>query len=153
MLAFGLVLRADLPAALHPPTPSRQPTWLDDLRARGWQPDDLVLAEAPLEMQWYLGRADFYVQPDGFERYARQDGPVLRSLYTNAVLLKNAGDFERLVAGPHAGRTLWIVGEDDRLPRLMRGLDPALWSRLQRAAGVARPTRGWWILRVTLPGE
>ena len=151
LVCFAIVLRVDVVAALHPPTPSRAPTWIDDLRAQGWQPADLTFAEAPLVQQVYFGRADFYVQPDGFERYARQDGDLILSLYTNAVLLKQAGDFERLVNGPYAGRTLWIVGHDDRLPRLTRQMDAALWQRLETASGVTHPTRGWWIMRVRLP--
>jgi 4-amino-4-deoxy-L-arabinose transferase-like glycosyltransferase len=151
LVCFAVVLRGDVVAALHPPTQSRAPTWIDDLRAQGWQPGDLTFAEAPLVNQLYLGRADFYIQPDGFERYARQDGDLIRSLYTNAVLLKQAGDFERFANGPYAGRTLWIVGHDDRLPRLTRQMDPALWQRLEAASGVTRPTRGWWIMRVRLP--
>jgi hypothetical protein len=148
------VLWPDAATAIRPRSPSGAPTWLDDLRARGFRPDDpntVVFAEAPLVTQLYLGRADFYVQPDGFERYAYQDGSVARSLYTPAVLLKQAGDFERLVAGPYAGRTLWIIGQDDRLPRLTKQMDPALWQRLMDASGVTRPTRGWWIMRIELP--
>jgi hypothetical protein len=151
LVCFLLVLRSDVASALHPPAQSRAPTWIDDLRRQGWQPTDLTFAEAPLVQQVYFGQADFYVQPDGFERYARQDGDLARSLYTNAVLLKQAGDFERLVNAPYAGRTLWIVGHDDRLPRLTRQMDAALWQRLEAAAGVTRPTRGWWIMRVRLP--
>ena len=154
VLAFGLVLWGDAASALRPRVQSRAPTWLDDLRAKGWRADDpsaLVLAEAPLVTQLYLGRADFYVHPEGFERYAYPDGPVARSLYTPAVLLKEAGDFERLVAGPYAGRTLWVIGQDDRLPRLTRQMDAALWQRLQSASGVTRPTRDYWIMRLELP--
>jgi hypothetical protein len=154
LVTFGAVLTNDAVSAVRPRAPSRAPTWLDDLRARGWQPNDpnaLVLAEAPLVTQAYLGRADFYIHPEGFERYAYQDGPVARSLYTPAVLLKEVGDFERIVAGPYSGRTLWIIGQDDRLPRLTRQMDPELWKRLQEASGVSRPTRGWWIMRVDLP--
>jgi 4-amino-4-deoxy-L-arabinose transferase-like glycosyltransferase len=154
LVSFGAVCAGDAATALRPRTPSRAPTWLDDLRTQGWQPNDpsaLVLAEAPLVTQLYLDRADFYVHPEGFERYAYQDGPVARSLYTPAVLLKEAGDFERFVAGPYAGRTLWVIGQDDRLPRLTRQMDPALWQQLQEASGVSRPTRGWWIMRVELP--
>lgn len=154
IVSFGLVLGGDTLSALKPRTISRAPTWLDDLRAQGFQPSDpsiVVLAEAPLVTQLYLGRADFYVQPDGYERYAYQDGPFARSVYTPAVLLKQAGDFEQLVNGPNAGRTLWIIGQDDRLPRLTRQMDGALWQRLHTASGVSRPTRGWWIMRVQLP--
>jgi len=152
VVGFAVVVWGDAGAAVKEArAPSRGPTWIEELRAQGWQPGDLTFAEAPLVNQLYLGRADFYVQPDGFERYARQDGDVIRSLYTNAVLLKEAGDFERLVDGPYAGRTLWIVGHDDRLPRLTRQMDPALWQRLMAASGVSRPTRGWWIMRVELP--
>jgi len=154
VICFGSVIWSDASSAIRPRAPSRAPTWLDDLRAKGFQPDDpntLLFAEAPLVAQLYLGRADFYIQPDGFERYAYQDGPVARSLYTPAVLLKEAGDFERLVAGPYAGRTLWVIGQDDRLPRLTRQMDPALWQRLEAESGVTRPTRGWWIMRIDLP--
>jgi hypothetical protein len=154
LAAFGAVLWPDIVSAARPDTQSRAPTWLDDLRAHGWQPDDpnaLVLAESPLVTALYLGRADFYIHPEGFERYAYQDGPVARSLYTPSVLLKQAGDFERLVAGPYAGRTLWVIGQDDRLPRLTRQMDPRLWERLQDASGVSHPTRGWWLMRLTLP--
>jgi hypothetical protein len=154
VLYLAAVLWPDVAGAIRPRTPSRAPTWLDDLRAAGFRPDDpstVVFAEAPLVTQLYLGRADFYVQPDGFERYAYQDGPVARSLYTRAGLLKQAGDFERLVAGPYAGKTLWVIGQDDRLPRLTRQMDPALWQRLTDTSGVTRPTRGWWIMRLDLP--
>ena len=142
-------------SAIRQRTLSRAPTWLDDLRAAGFRSDDpntVVFAEAPLVTQLYLGRADFYVQPDGYERYAYQDGSVARSLYTQAVLLKQAGDFERLVAGPNRGKTLWVIGQDDRLPRLTRQLEPAVWERLTRESGVSRPTRDYWIMRVELPG-
>ncbi|MCC7372995.1 MAG: glycosyltransferase family 39 protein [Chloroflexi bacterium] len=154
VVSFALVVGPDTVAALRPQTVPRAPTWLADLRIQGFQPRDtnmLILAESPLVTQLYLGRADFYVHPEGFERYAYQDGPVARSIYTPAVLLKQAGDFEQLVNGPYAGRTLWIVGQDDRLPRLTRQMDAALWERLQAASGVSRPTRGWWIMKVTLP--
>jgi hypothetical protein len=154
LVAFGAVLWPDIAGAARPRTVSRAPTWLDDLRAQGWRPDDpdaLVLAEAPLVTALYLGRADFYIHPEGFERYAYQDGAVARSLYTPAVLLKQAGDFEQFVAGPYAGRTLWVIGQDDRLPRLTRQMDPRLWDLLQQASGVSRPTRGWWIMRLQLP--
>jgi hypothetical protein len=153
-LAFAIVLWPDAATAFRPRSSPRGPTWLDDLRVKGFRPDDpntVVFAEAPLVTQLYLGRADFYVQPDGFERYAYQDGPVARSLYTRAVLLKEAGDFERLVAGPYAGRTLWVIGQDDRLPRLTRQMDPALWQRLVAESGVSRPTRDYWIMRLELP--
>lgn len=154
VLSFGLVLGSDTASALRPRTSPRAPTWLDDLRAQGFQPTDptiLVLAEAPLVTQLYLGRADFYIHPEGYERYAYQDGLIARSVYTPAVLLKQAGDFERQVNGPQAGRTLWVIGQDDRLPRLTRQMDAALWQRLQAASGVTRPTRGWWIMRAQLP--
>jgi hypothetical protein len=44
-----------------------------------------------------------------------------------------------------------VIGQDDRLPRLTRQMDPALWRRLQHASGVTRPTRDYWIMRLELP--
>jgi hypothetical protein len=154
MLAFILVVWPDAASTLRPRTSPGGPTWLDDLRAKGWRSNDpsaVLFAEAPLVTQWYLGRADFYVQPDGFERYAYQDGPVARSLYTTAVLLKETGDFERLVVAPNGGKTLWVIGQDDRLPRLTKQMEPAVWERLTHESGVSRPTRDYWIMRVELP--
>ena len=150
--ALFFAVRQDVRDLLAPPPPtSTGPTWLDELRALGWRPNDLLFAEGPLVTQFYLGAADFYVQPDGYERYARPDGLLARSLYTNAVLLKEPGDFVRLVAEPHAGRVLWVVGRDDRLPRLTRQMDPAVWAYLQERSGVTRPTStGWWLMRVEL---
>ena len=101
--------------------------------------------------QLYLGRADFYIQPDGFERYARQDGDLIRSLYTNAVLLKQAGDFERLRDGPMlAGRSGSSGTTTVAAPDPPDGRGP-----LAAPGGGLRcdpPTRGWWIMRVRLPG-
>jgi hypothetical protein len=149
-----LSVRGDIRGLLAPlPQTPAGPTWLDELRTLGWRPGDLLFAEGPLVTQFYLGVADFYVQPDGYERYARPDGSLARSLYTNAVLLKAPGDFERLVARPYAGRVLWVVGKDDRLPRLTRQMEPAVWAYLQERSGVTRPTRaGWWLMRVELDG-
>ncbi|MCC6177248.1 MAG: glycosyltransferase family 39 protein [Chloroflexi bacterium] len=152
LAALALVLRVDAAAAARVDAPSRAPTWLEQLRAQGWQPDELVFAEAPLVAQFYLGRADFYIQPDNFERYARQDGVVDRSLYTNAILLRAPGDFARQVVQAHPGETLWVIGKDDRLPRLTTQLEPSVWSWIQERSGVRRPTRGWWLMRLHLPG-
>lgn len=151
VLAFGMVLREDVSSIFRTEQPSTEPTWIDYLKGRGWQPGDLVLAEAPLVTQLYLGRSDFYIHPEGYERYAAWDGSVARSIYTPSVLLHQAGDFERLVAGPNAGRTLWVIGRDERLPRLTRQMDPALWQSLQAASGTTRPRRDWWVMRVELP--
>jgi hypothetical protein len=151
LVSFGPVLWPDVARALRPARPSTAPTWVDTLRAQGWQPTDLVLAEAPLVSQFYLGRSDFYLQPEGYERYARRDGSQERFLYTDALLLRRRGDFERLIASRYPGRTLWVIGQDDRLPRLTRQMDANLWQWLQDTSGVSRPTRGWWIMRVELP--
>ncbi len=46
---------------------------------------------------------------------------------------------------------LWVVGKDDRLPRLTRQMNPAVWAYLQERSGVTRPTRtGWWLMRLEL---
>lgn len=92
-------------AALNP----REGSWLREARALGIGPDDLVMSDVPTIAGWYIGGLDFWVSSRDYEKYTTHDGDTLRDVHTGAVLVRNRGDFDRLVSGPFAGRTLWIV--------------------------------------------
>jgi 4-amino-4-deoxy-L-arabinose transferase-like glycosyltransferase len=149
-LWFGvLVLADDLAGALRAAPAEKRPTWLEELRARGWTEHDPVLVDAPTVASFYLGRSDFYLHDDAYERYARRDGAVIRSIYTNAVLIRSRRDLERRVVAAHRGRSVWIIGRDSRLVPMVRELDDGLWRRLRNQTGVQHPTHdGWWLMRL-----
>ena len=92
-------------AALNP----REGSWLREIRTLGIGPDDLVMSDVPTIAGWYVGGLDYWVSSREYEKYATRDGDILRDVHTGAVLVRNRSDFDRLVARPHAGRTVWIV--------------------------------------------
>jgi hypothetical protein len=131
---------------------SQGATWLDVLRDQGIQPTDLIVAEAPTIVEFYLGRGEFYIHPEGYERYTYQAPDAVRSIYTDSIVLRERGDFERLVERPHAGRTVWVVGRQERLQRLADMMDGALLPSITRSADQVIQTRDHWLLlRLTLP--
>ena len=124
-------------------TPVPGPTWLQALEREGVGPTDLVLSDAPEPMLFYLGRIDFHVygtvefrgsDGEGYERYSYQAPDGVRSIYTDSLLLAREGDFERLVEQPNPGRTLWVIGHEERLRRQVERVDSNLWPSLTRSA-------------------
>src|SRR5207248_162002 len=108
---FGTALHGDSLAAIRRfqrPTPG--PTWLQTLQQQGLQQTDLLITDAPTVVHYYLGRDDYYLYPEGYERFTYRADDALRSIYTNSALLHWPGDFERLVARPNPGRTVWVIG-------------------------------------------
>jgi 4-amino-4-deoxy-L-arabinose transferase-like glycosyltransferase len=153
LVVFGLALHRDVPVAAHHLQPSTTGvTWLEVLQQQGLQPTDLLVAEAPTIVHFYLGRDEFYVHPDDNERYVYQAPGALRSIYTDSALVSERGDFERLVERPYAGRSVWMVSRRGRLQQLMNRIDPSLWPSLVRSADQVLETRdGWVLVKVTLP--
>lgn len=156
LLALGLVGAAlvdDTASGLrHLASPPPGPTWLQALERLGRGPDDLVLGEAPTILRLYLGRDDYYVHPEGYERYTEAAPDAIRNIYSGGILLRRQGDFEALVEPGKAGRTLWVIGREERLSRLAAQVDAALWRRLLQQADLRQTTRDrWLILRVRLP--
>lgn len=142
--------------------PPPGPTWLQSLGELEVRPDDLVLTEGPERALFYLGRVDFHIYTStefrigadglGYERYSYQAPDAIRSIYTNSALLNREGDFERLVEQPNPRRTLWVLGQEDRLRRLANRMDAELYSSLFRSAGRrVRADDNWILLRLTLP--
>ena len=141
---LGLALADDASAAARRlRTSPSGPTWLQTLEAEGLQPTDLVLAEAPEPVLFYLGRVDYHVYSTtefrgsdaaGYERYSYQAPDAIRSIYTNSILLARKGDFERLVEQPNPGRTLWVIGHEDRTHRQFDRMDSDVWPSLTRSA-------------------
>jgi 4-amino-4-deoxy-L-arabinose transferase-like glycosyltransferase len=155
LLVFGLALANDLDrviARLEQPTPG--PTWVQTLQQEGLQPTDLILAESATKLHFYFQRADFYVRPTDYERYAAESDDALRYIYTDSALIVGPGDFERLVEQPNHGRTLWMVSSGNRLQRMAEEIDSDLWpSLVQSADRTVRTDDGWELVRLTLPRQ
>jgi hypothetical protein len=159
VLALGLSGNPLIPVPKFREPPG--PTWLQALRQEGLRSTDLVLSEGPERALFYLGRVDYHVYAGlefrqaseaGYARYSYQAPDAVRSIYTNSGLLARGGDFERLVEQPNRGRTLWVIGGEDRLQRQMELMDPDLWPSLVRSARRKLETKdGWIMLKVTLP--
>ena len=156
LVVFSIALQRDVAAAAHLPQPILTgPTWVDELDQQGLEPDDLIVAEIPAIARFYLGRAEYYVDSEDYERYAYRAPDAIRSIYTDSVLLYRRGDFERLVEQPNSGRRIWLIGRGERLLGLayqVGKIDRSLWSSLLRSADLTLQTSdGWIVLRVPLP--
>jgi hypothetical protein len=90
--------------------PPRTGAWLREARALGIGPDDLVMSDLPTQVGWYQGGLDFWISSSGYHKYTLEDGDVRRDVHTGAILVRNVAEFQRLVAAPNAGRTLWVIG-------------------------------------------
>jgi 4-amino-4-deoxy-L-arabinose transferase-like glycosyltransferase len=152
LAVFGLALHEDVLAAVRRFQQAPvAPTWLQALRQQGFQETDLVVTDSKETVQFYLGRDEFYIRPSDNERYVYQASDRLRSIYTDATLISQQGDFERLVEAPHPERTLWWLGRRHRLD-LVHRIDPDLWPSLLRSSEQVLETRdGWVLLKVRLP--
>jgi 4-amino-4-deoxy-L-arabinose transferase-like glycosyltransferase len=155
LATFGITLAGDVAeAAGRFPRSVSGPSWLQEVRGRGLQPSELVLSEAPTIVELYLGPNEFYIHPEGYERYTYQAPDALRSIYTNSILLREQGDFERMVEQPYAGQTVWVVGREERLQRLAEMMDPNLLPSLSRSADeVIRTHDRWLLMRIKLPRQ
>jgi hypothetical protein len=151
---FGHALADDFGQARRRLTrPPAGATWVQTLQQEGLQPTDLLMGEMVTKFQFYFGHADFYVESKSYERFTYQapSGSV-RSLYTDASLVTNRGDFERLVEEPNPGRTLWVLSLGDDLKVIADEIDPNLWLSMTRSADKIIKTRdGWVVLKITLP--
>jgi hypothetical protein len=155
LAVFGGALFGDMLAVGHrlqqrPPGP----TWLQVARQEGIRSTDLLLTEGPEVAYFYLGHAEFYVysQGENYRRYNYQASDAIRSIQTGSVLLRQEGDFRRLVERPNLGRNLWVIGHEDRLRRLIRAMDPDLWPSLVDSADrIIQTPDDWVLIKVTLP--
>lgn len=106
LLAHQDVARAIDRAALSP----REGSWLRQVRELGIGPDDLVMTDVPTTLGWYVGGLDFWVSSEEYEKYTtRSTDDLRRDVHTGAVLVRSRGDFERLVARPLAGQSVWVI--------------------------------------------
>jgi hypothetical protein len=145
---FGLSLLGDLRAALNEEAPHTG-TWLAEFRAMAPAANDLVLADNPTVVAFYTGRVDYWARVQNYERYSYRAGDVIRELYTGAVRIGSAADFQRLVVDAHPGRAVWYLGSVRRFLDPYNAVEPALRLRLVEAAAASRITQdGWVILRI-----
>ncbi|MCC6174745.1 MAG: glycosyltransferase family 39 protein [Chloroflexi bacterium] len=89
---------------------AREGSWLRAVRAQGIGPDDLVMTDVPTVVGWYVGGVDFWVSSKDFEKYTTYVDGVRADVHTGAVLIRTTADFDRLVAQPYTGHTLWVIG-------------------------------------------
>jgi 4-amino-4-deoxy-L-arabinose transferase-like glycosyltransferase len=153
LLAFGTALAGDvdLVSRLVRQPPARE-TWLQALEQQGVGPDDLVLSDAPTVVYFYLGRADYFLYSDDYERYTYRTAGGLRSIYTDSLLVRTRRDFERLVERKQLGRTLWVIGREHQLTRWSGLSDRRLLPSLVDSADqVVKTPDGWMFIKVPLP--
>ena len=123
-------------------------TWVQSLADR--RPDDLVMSFAPTLTMRYLGRTDFWLRSEGYEKYVWANRRVLRDVHTGAVVVRNAAELESLVARQNRGSTLWVVLAIDPSRETSRPTREVGAALLARAAEVRRPPDGRVVLRVVL---
>ena len=128
----------------------RDGAWLTQARGLEIGPADLVMSDLPTVAGWYVGDLDFWVSSREFEKYTLRAGDARRDVHTGAVLVRSVADFQRLVAAPHAGRTLWVYASG-RSYQWGELVDDSLKAYLERAATRrVSPGDGSRILRIDL---
>jgi hypothetical protein len=150
LLIFGTALADDVEAAVHQAQePAGEQTWLQVLEQQGIRPGDLLLSDAPTVVHFYLGRDEYFLYSDDFERYTYRTSDGLRSIYTDSLLLRTRRDFARYVERRQAGRTLWVVGRRHQLERWSKMSDPGWLPSLTESADTLIDTPdGWLLMRV-----
>jgi hypothetical protein len=147
LLAHQDVARAIDRAALSP----REGSWLRQVRELGIGPDDVIMTDVPTTIGWYVGGLDFWVSSKEFEKYTTRVDDVRRDVHTGAVLVRSRGDFERLVARPLAGRSVWVI-ESGRSYQWGELVDDDLKALLERSAAQrVNPGDNFRLLLLNLP--
>ena len=108
-LAAVLVVHQDVGRGIERAAlPTRGGAWLQEARALGIGPSDLVMSDLPTVLGWYLGDLDYWVSSEQYHKYTLPAGELRRDVHTGAVLVRTVADFRRLVDEPSPGRTLWV---------------------------------------------
>jgi hypothetical protein len=143
IMLIGVIpaIHLDIPTLIRRTDASRASgTWLADLYAMGYQPGDLIATDMPTVTQVYLGRTDFWLVSKEFEKYAFRPDGQLREIHTGGLIVRSAGELERLVRDGSHGQTVWVIGSDrsyqwqelvDR--SLRRAIDEQSSARMQSA--------------------
>jgi 4-amino-4-deoxy-L-arabinose transferase-like glycosyltransferase len=148
----GLVLAAQLQSALLEAPDGLeegQSTWITTLRQAGLRPGDPVITNMPTVGQLYLGRADFWLASQAYELFTWEPDGQRREIHTNALLVRDLSELERLVAEPNRGRTVWVVAR--RTPyHWRRWVDEDLREQLEASARRRWRTAEWLLLELRL---
>jgi hypothetical protein len=161
ILAIILVAHQDVGRALErgalPPSAG---AWLAEARALGLGPANLVMSDLPTVAGWYLGDLDYWPRSRLYQKYTLRGDPSAspgqappREVHTGGVLVRDVGDYQRLVARPNGGRTLWVLASG-RTFHWERWIDDDLKRVLERSSrdrGAAKLPDGSRILRIDLP--
>ncbi|MBA2448230.1 MAG: glycosyltransferase family 39 protein [Chloroflexi bacterium] len=151
VLALTLLVHQDLRRGLERgELPPRGGAWLQEARGLGIGPADLVMSDLPTVAGWYLGDLDYWVSSEQYQKYALQTGELRRDVHTGARLVRNVGEFQRLVVEPNRGRTLWVFASG-RSYQWGELVDDSLKTFLERSAQRRiAPGDGSRILRIDL---
>lgn len=147
LLAHQDVGRAVSRAALSP----GEGAWLQQVRALGIGPDDIIMTDVPTVVGWYVGGLDFWISSREYEKYTTRTDEIRRDVHTGAILVRSRGDFDRLVAKPLASRTVWIIASG-RSYQWGELVDDDLKALIERSAAQRlNPGDNFRILLVDLP--
>lgn len=138
--------------------PPESGAWLVDARALGIGLDDLVMSDLPTVAGWYVGGLDAWPRSRAYQKYTLAPGEPAadsepswpRDVHTGAVLVRDVGEFQRRVARPNRGRTLWVLASG-RTFHWDRWIDDDLKRLLERSASSRTDVAdGSRILRIDL---
>jgi hypothetical protein len=87
-------------------------TWLADLQRSGYSQQDVVMTDIPTVVQLYLGRTDYWLVSQEYEKYTYQPDGELREIHTNARLVRSTSELDRLMRDELSGRRVWVVASD-----------------------------------------
>jgi 4-amino-4-deoxy-L-arabinose transferase-like glycosyltransferase len=136
------------PIRLHAEARTAPNTWLQAMDDRA--PTDLFATFAPTITGRYLGRADFWLRPDGYAKYVWADQMPRRDIHTGALVIRSTAELRRLVLQPYRGRTVWVLltGETEKeSSQEMRAISRYL---LSLASETRRPADGRLVLKLQL---
>jgi hypothetical protein len=134
-------------AALSP----KEGSWLRAVRELAIGPDAIVMTDVPTTVGWYVGGLDYWLSSADYEKYTVDVGGIRRDVHTGAVLVRTRGEFDRLVARPLAGQTVWVIASG-RSYQWGELVDDDLKSTLDRlTGGRTNPGDNFRILVLNLP--
>jgi hypothetical protein len=125
--------------------------WLRQVRELGIGPNDVVMTDIPTTVGWYVGGLDYWISSRDYEKYTTRFDDIRRDVHTGAVLVRNRGDFERMVSRPLAGQTVWVIASG-RSYQWGELVDDDLKALLDRSASQqVNPGGNFRVLLLNLP--
>ena len=121
-------------------------TWVQAVADRG--PDDLIVSFAPTVTSHYLGRTDYWLRSEGYEKYVWAGRRPLRDVHSGATVIRDVRELDGLLVQPKRGRTVWVILAGDPAREASRAAREVATALQARAAETRRPPDGRVVLRV-----